>query len=124
MSNSPSLGREEPADGPAISDRYLEELDGFVVGGGGTGAGVWWPGVWGGGRDFDFGEQFFDRFVLLRGGGCETRVGVSHLEEGWANVCRGVGHPVEVAVEGLKGKVSPSKRQGKSETIYLPTHLL
>ena len=41
VSNSPSVGRSEPANGPAISDRCLEELDGFVVGGAGAGAGAW-----------------------------------------------------------------------------------
>ena len=37
VSDSPSVGRAEPADGPEISNRCLEELDGFVVGGGGFG---------------------------------------------------------------------------------------
>ena len=41
VANSPSVGGAEPADGPAISDRCLEELDGFVVGCGGAGAGAW-----------------------------------------------------------------------------------
>ena len=41
VSNSPSVGGAETNDGPSISDRCLEELDGFVVGGGGAGAGTW-----------------------------------------------------------------------------------
>ena len=34
VSKSSSLGRAEPANGPAIFDLCLEDLDGFVVGGG------------------------------------------------------------------------------------------
>ena len=41
VSESPSVGRAEPANGPAISYRCLEELEGFVVGGGGAGGGAW-----------------------------------------------------------------------------------
>ena len=48
VSNSPSVGRAEPTDGTAISDRCLGGIDSFVVGGGVTG--VWVPGDWGGGR--------------------------------------------------------------------------
>ena len=44
MSDSPYVGRAEPADGPEIFDRCLEELDGFVVWGGVAGA--WGPGSW------------------------------------------------------------------------------
>ena len=43
VSHSPSVGRAEPTDGPAISDCCLEGLDGFVVGGGVAGA--WGPGA-------------------------------------------------------------------------------
>ena len=52
----PSVGRAEPTNGPVMYDRCLEELDGFVVGGGVTGA--WGHRAWGGGREFDLGEQF------------------------------------------------------------------
>ena len=41
VSDSPSVGGAEPADGPAIYDRCMEEIEGFVVGGGGAGAGAW-----------------------------------------------------------------------------------
>ena len=82
----------------------MEELDVFVVGGGVAGA--WVPGAWGGGIEFDLREQFFDCFILPCGGGCETRVGVGQLEEGYAAVGRGISHPIKVAVEGLEGKVT------------------
>ena len=41
VSDSPSVGGAESADGPAIFDCCLEELEGFVVGGGGSDAGAW-----------------------------------------------------------------------------------
>ena len=41
VSDSPSVGRAESANGPEISDRCLEELDDFVVGGGSADAGAW-----------------------------------------------------------------------------------
>ena len=60
-----------------------------------------------GDRDkFDFGEQFLDGVVLLGGGGDKKSVGISELLEGEAVVCRGVGHPAEVAAERLLGKLS------------------
>ena len=43
VSDSPYVGRAEPANRPAIFDSCLEELDGFVVGGGVAGA--WGPGA-------------------------------------------------------------------------------
>ena len=91
VSDSPSVGGAEPDDGPEISDCCLEELEGFVVGSGGAGALAWRPGVRGGGREFDLGEQFLDFLVLLRGRGCQTRVGIGQLKELEAAVCRGVG---------------------------------
>ena len=56
VSDSPSVGRAKPADGPAISDCCLEELYGFLVGGGVAGA--WGHGAWGGGVEFYLGEHF------------------------------------------------------------------
>ena len=38
VADSPAVGGAEPADGPAIFDRCLEELESFLVGGG-AGAG-------------------------------------------------------------------------------------
>ena len=38
VADSPSVGGAEPADGTAIFDRCLEELEGFLVGVGSAGA--------------------------------------------------------------------------------------
>ena len=40
MSDSPSVGGAELADGPAISDCCLGELEGFLVRGSGAGTGA------------------------------------------------------------------------------------
>ena len=98
--DAPDVGRAEPADGPVVFYGRLEGFDGAILVGGGV------AGAWGGGEEFDFGEIFFHGVVLLGGGEGKTSVGVGELVEGEAAVCRGVGHPVEVAVERLQGKFS------------------
>ena len=55
----------------------------------------------GGGSKFEVSKQSCYVVVLLGGGGCKARVGVSDLMEVEAAVCRGVSHLVEVAVERL-----------------------
>ena len=58
-------------------------------------------GARGGGLEFEVSKQSRYGIVLLGGGGCKARVGVSDLMEVEAAVCRGVSHLVEVAVERL-----------------------